>query len=133
MIGPAGGGALIEALSWRAIFWVNLPLIAVTVAADPALGARRAATRDAFRGIDWLGIALSAVGLGGPVFALIEQPTHGWGDPMVWVPLVAGIACFALFVLREARARHPMLDLAPVPDPQLRGRQPDHASPPTPA
>jgi Na+/melibiose symporter-like transporter len=59
-----------------------------------------------------LGIGLSAVGLGGPVFALIEQPPHGWSDPLVWVPLVAGIACFALFVLHEARARHPMLDLA---------------------
>ena len=67
---------------------------------------------DAFRGIDWLGILLSALGLGGPVFALIEQPTHGWGDPLVWVPLLAGVACFALFILREARARHPMLDLA---------------------
>ena len=66
---------------------------------------------DAFRGIDWTGIALSALGLGGPVFALIEQPTHGWGDPLVWVPLIGGIACFALFVLHEARARHPMLDL----------------------
>jgi len=66
---------------------------------------------DAYRGVDWLGIALSALGLGGPVFALIEQPTRGWGDPAVWLPLAAGVACFALFILREARARHPMLDL----------------------
>jgi EmrB/QacA subfamily drug resistance transporter len=111
VIGPAGGGALIEALSWRAIFWVNLPLIAATVAL--ALHAvEESRDPDAFRGIDWTGIALSAVGLGGPVFALIEQPTHGWGDPLVWVPMIAGIACFALFVLHEARARHPMLDLA---------------------
>lgn len=111
VIGPAGGGALIGALSWRAIFWVNLPLIAVTVAL--ALhSVRESRDPDAFRGIDWLGIGLSAAGLGGPVFALIEQPIHGWGDPLVWVPLVAGIACFALFVAHEARARHPMLDLA---------------------
>ena len=111
VIGPAGGGALIEALSWRAIFWVNIPLIAVTV----ALTLRAVAeSRDmeAFRGIDWPGIALSAVGLGGPVFALIEQPAYGWGDPLVWVPLLAGIACLALFVAHEARARHPMLELA---------------------
>ncbi len=57
------------------------------------------------------GSRLSAAGLGGPVFALIEQPTHGWGDPLVWVPLLGGIACFALFLLFEARARQPMLDL----------------------
>ena len=110
VIGPAGGGALSGVLSWRAIFWVNIPLIAVTAALTlHSVGESR--DPDAFRGIDWLGIALSAAGLGGPVFALIEQPTHGWSDPLVWVPLLAGIACFALFVLHEARARHPMMDL----------------------
>ncbi|HVY95518.1 MAG TPA: DHA2 family efflux MFS transporter permease subunit [Solirubrobacterales bacterium] len=110
VFGPAGGGALIGLFSWRAIFWINLPLIAATIwlclravaeSRDP----------DAVPGIDWLGIALSAAGLGGPVFALIEQPTHGWGDPLVLAPLLAGVACFALFLLHEARARHPMLDL----------------------
>jgi EmrB/QacA subfamily drug resistance transporter len=110
VIGPAGGGALIGLLSWRAIFWVNLPLIAATVALT-LNAVEESRDPDAIRGIDWTGIGLSAVGLGGPVFALIEQPTHGWGDPLVWVPLVGGIACFALFLLYEARARHPMLDL----------------------
>ncbi|HEX7058421.1 MAG TPA: MFS transporter [Solirubrobacterales bacterium] len=111
VFGPAGGGALIEALSWRAIFWVNLPLIVVTVALTMH-SVRESRDPDASRGIDWAGIGLSAAGLGGPVFALIEQPTHGWGDPLVWAPMAIGIACFALFVLHEARARHPMLDLA---------------------
>jgi len=111
VLGPAGGGALVEALSWRAVFWVNIPLIAVTVALT-LHSVQESRNPDAFRGIDWLGIGLSAAGLAGPVFALIEQPTHGWGDPMVWVPMIAGVACFALFVLHEARARHPMLDLA---------------------
>jgi EmrB/QacA subfamily drug resistance transporter len=110
VVGPAGGGALIGLTSWRAIFWVNLPLIAATVALT-LHSVRESRDPDAFRGIDWPGIALSAAGLGGPVFALIEQPTHGWGDPLVWVPLIAGIACFALFLLYEMRARHPMLDL----------------------
>jgi EmrB/QacA subfamily drug resistance transporter len=111
VFGPAGGGALVEALSWRAVFWVNIPLIAATVALTVhSVGESR--DPDAFRGIDWLGIGLSAAGLAGPVFALIEQPTHGWSAPIVWAPMIAGIACFALFVVHEARARHPMLDLA---------------------
>jgi EmrB/QacA subfamily drug resistance transporter len=110
VFGPAGGGALIEALSWRAIFWVNLPLIAATVALT-VHSVRESRDPEAFLGVDGLGIGLSAAGLAGPVFSLIEQPSHGWGDPLVWAPMVAGIACFALFVLREARARQPMLDL----------------------
>ncbi len=111
VLGPAGGGALVEGLSWRAIFWVNIPLIAVTVALT-LHAVRESRDPEAFRGIDWLGIGLSAAGLAGPVYALIEQPSHGWGDPLVWVPMVAGVACFVLFVVHEARARHPMLDLA---------------------
>jgi EmrB/QacA subfamily drug resistance transporter len=111
VIGPAGGGALIEALSWRAIFWVNVPLIAFTTilalhsvdeSSDP----------EADRAIDWVGIAFSAAGLGGPVFALIQQPTHGWGDPLVYVPLIAGVLLFCAFIVWEARSRHPMVDLA---------------------
>jgi EmrB/QacA subfamily drug resistance transporter len=110
VVGPAGGGVLIEAFSWRAIFWVNAPLIAATVALTlRVVGESR--DPDAGGAIDWPGILLSAAGLGGPVFALIEQPDLGWGDPVVWAPLVAGIACLVLFIVREARAADPMLDL----------------------
>lgn len=109
VIGPAGGGALIGLTSWRAIFWVNPPLIAATVALT-LHAVEESRDPDAFHGVDWGGIALSAAGLGGPVFALIEQPSYGWGDPRVWGPLVAGLACLALFVVHEARTRHPMMD-----------------------
>jgi EmrB/QacA subfamily drug resistance transporter len=110
VIGPAGGGALVQAISWRAIFWVNVPLVIFTVwltrrhveeSLDP----------EADRAIDWLGIALSAIGLGGPVFALIQQPAHGWSDPQVVIPLVGGVLLFTLFLLWESRYRHSMLDL----------------------
>ncbi len=111
VFGPAGGGALIGISSWRAIFWVNIPLIAATVVLT-VHAVEESRDEDAFLGIDWLGIVLSAIGLGGPTFALIEQPAHGWGDPMVWLPMVVGVACFALFIVREALARHPMLPLA---------------------
>ena len=109
LIGPAGGGLLVE-IDWRLIFWVNIPLIAATVwlalhaideSSDP----------EAVHGIDGVGIALSAAGLAGPVFALIEQPTYGFSDPIVWVPLVAGVACLVTFVWWESRARAPLLPL----------------------
>jgi EmrB/QacA subfamily drug resistance transporter len=109
LAGPAGGGLLVQ-VDWRLVFWVNLPLIAFTLwltrravdeSSDPA----------ACPGIDAVGIALSATGLGGPVFALIEQPAHGWGDPLVFVPLLAGIVGFAGFIGWERRARAPLLPL----------------------
>ncbi len=111
VLGPAGGGLLVEAFSWRAIFWVNLPLILVTlwVARDAV---QESSDPDADRRIDWLGIAMSAAGLGGPVYALIQQPTHGWGDPIVFVPLIGGIVLFTLFLVWESRMSHPVLDLA---------------------
>jgi EmrB/QacA subfamily drug resistance transporter len=111
VIGPAGGGALIEALSWRAIFWINVPIVVVTVALT-LHAVEESSDPEADRAIDWTGILLSAGGLGGPVFALIEQPTHGWGAPIVYVPLIAGVALFVAFLVWEARSRHPMLDLA---------------------
>ena len=111
VFGPAGGGALVGLISWRAIFWVNIPLIAATVLLT-LRSVEESSDPEAFRGIDVPGILLSAAGLAGPVFALIEQPTHGWGDALVWLPLVAGVVCFGAFVAWEARAARPMLDLS---------------------
>jgi EmrB/QacA subfamily drug resistance transporter len=110
VVGPAGGGALVDALDWRAIFWVNLPLILVTLYLTRAAMVE---SRDpaAARSVDFTGIVLSAVGLGGPVFALIEQPRYGWGDPLVFLPLVIGVVSFVSFLVWEARTREPLLDL----------------------
>jgi Na+/melibiose symporter-like transporter len=58
-----------------------------------------------------VGALLCALGLGGPVFALIEQPTHGWGSGLVAVPLIAGLALLVTFVLWERRSPQPMMPL----------------------
>jgi EmrB/QacA subfamily drug resistance transporter len=110
VIGPAGGGFLVDELSWRWIFWLNVPLVAITVLLALRF-VRESLDPQAGHEIDWTGIVLSAAGLGGPVFALIEQPTYGWGDPVVAIPLVGGVACLALFLLWERRTKHPMLNL----------------------
>ena len=109
LVGPAGGGLLVE-VDWRLIFWINLPLIAGTLLITRSAVAE-SSDPEATRGIDGVGILLSAVGLGGPVFALIEQPTYGFGDPLVAIPLVVGIVSLAAFVWWESRARSPMLPL----------------------
>jgi EmrB/QacA subfamily drug resistance transporter len=110
LLGPAGGGLLVE-LDWRLIFWVNIPLILGTLWLTRRF-VEESSDPEAIHGIDSVGIGLSAVGLGGPVFALIEQPTRGWSDPLVAIPLVVGIASFAAFIWWESRARAPMLQLS---------------------
>ena len=110
VIGPAGGGALVEAISWRAIFWVNIPLVIFTVWLARAHVAE-SLDPEADRAIDWLGILMSAAGLGGIVFGFIEQPVEGWGSPVVLIPLIGGALLFASFLLWESRYRHSMLDL----------------------
>ena len=75
----------------------------------PACMDARAGTR--IRTSTGSGALLCALGLAGPVFALIEQPTRGWDDPLVFVPLVAGIVLLVLFVVRERRTPDPMMPL----------------------
>jgi EmrB/QacA subfamily drug resistance transporter len=110
VIGPAGGGALVEAISWRAIFWVNVPLVIFTVLLTRR-HVQESLDPEADRSIDYPGILMSALGLGGIVFAFIEQPRYGWGDPLVGIPLIGGVVLFALFLAWESRYRHSMLDL----------------------
>jgi EmrB/QacA subfamily drug resistance transporter len=111
VLGPAAGGALVDALSWRWIFWINLPLIAATVWIVLA-GVRESRDEQASSAVDWPGIMLSAVGLGGVVLALIEQPERGWGDPLVWGSLLVGVACIVAFLTWESRSARAMLELS---------------------
>jgi EmrB/QacA subfamily drug resistance transporter len=110
VVGPLGGGALIEFVSWRWIFAINVPLVLATLWLVRA-GVPESRDEEASRRIDYLGALLASLGLAGPVFALIEQPLYGWSDPLVWVPMAGGLALLALFVWYERRTDHPMLPL----------------------
>jgi EmrB/QacA subfamily drug resistance transporter len=105
--GPLGGGALVQFASWRWIFAVNVIPVAIVATLLTKLETDR--RRPAH--VDIKGALLCAIGLGGPVFALIEQPTYGWRDPRVLAPLVIGITTLAAFVITERRSADPMLPL----------------------
>jgi EmrB/QacA subfamily drug resistance transporter len=109
IVGPLGGGALIEFVSWRWVFAINIPLVIATVLLARDVPESRDEEMEGR--IDYLGALLASLGLAGPVFALIEQPDHGFADPLVFVPLIAGIALLAAFVWHERRTPHPMLPL----------------------
>jgi EmrB/QacA subfamily drug resistance transporter len=111
VLGPLAGGELLAIASWRWIFVINVPLAALCVwlimAAIPPMPARDRGGRH----VDYLGGLLCALGLGGPVFALIEQPRLGWSSPAVWGSLMAGVVLLSLFTWYESRAKDPMLPL----------------------
>jgi len=111
VVGPLGGGLLVDHASWRWIFGINVPFVLATLAILHSAVSESVDEESTHR-IDYLGALLVALGLAGPVFALIEQPVYGFGDPVVWVPLVAGVAMLVLFVLHERRSDHPMLPLS---------------------
>jgi len=110
VIGPLVGGWLVSAASWRSIFLINVPFVLGTlVLVGAALPARDAGSSRAR--VDVAGAVLCVLGLGGPVFALIEEPRRGFGDPLILVTLIGGLALLAAFVAWERRAPAPMLPL----------------------
>ena len=110
-IGPFIGGWLIEAVSWRLIFAINLPLAAiVTVVAWRRVPESR--DPDATGKVDVIGGALVTLGLVGLTYGLIEGPSRGWSSPGPLVALVGGAGLLAAFLAWERRVAAPMLTLS---------------------
>jgi EmrB/QacA subfamily drug resistance transporter len=110
IIGPLAGGTLVDTLSWRGVFAINLPIAALTLwIANKAIQESR--DPGAAGSVDYKAALLSMAWLGGAVFALIEQPDHGWSDPVVLIPLLVAAVALPAFLWREAHCEHPMLPL----------------------
>jgi EmrB/QacA subfamily drug resistance transporter len=106
-VGPIAGGYLTE-WTWRAIFWVNVPvaIIALILTARANIpDTRRAGS------IDWPGTGLIAGGMSLSVLGLQQSSQWGWGDPVTWVCIVAGIVLLLAFVQRQLRVEHPLMNV----------------------
>ncbi|QIK64400.1 MFS transporter [Leucobacter viscericola] len=109
IVGPLMGGLFTDYFSWRFVFLINVIPIAITL----WMLVRLRGTDDRQTGvrIDCAGGAAAALGLGLAVWALIEEPSHGWASPQIWMPLVAGVILFAGFLWWQTRAASPILPL----------------------
>lgn len=112
--GPIVGGFLVDWLSWRWVFYVNLPLgIATFIFGWIFLHESREPNIGRF---DFPGFVLSGGGLALILFALSEGPMHGWSSPLAWGPGLAGALAFTALVIFELRIEHPMLQLRLIGD-----------------
>jgi EmrB/QacA subfamily drug resistance transporter len=107
-IGPITGGFLIQVWTWRAIFWINIPvaLIALTLIAisKPANEARPAP-------MDYRGLALIAAGVGLSVFGFQQSALWGWSDPAIWASIAAGVLLLIVFFAVERRTESPLINV----------------------
>jgi EmrB/QacA subfamily drug resistance transporter len=118
-LGPVTGGWLLEHYSWHSVFWVNVPLALIAIAAtarwvpesrDPKVGR-----------LDVTGVILSVTGIVTLVWTVIEGPQHGWTSPVSVAGFVLAAVLLAAFAGWESRHPHPVLDVRLFTNPRFTG------------
>jgi EmrB/QacA subfamily drug resistance transporter len=111
VLGPPLGGFLVQAVSWRAAFLINVPLVAIALWAAvrhmPESRDEQASGR-----FDWLGALVAALAIGGLAFGAIRGGDRQWQDPIAWVALGVGVVALVAFPILMARRRDPLVPLS---------------------
>ena len=107
--GPIAGGFLLEHFWWGSVFLINLPIVAVAIAAGAVLVPESKAAESGR--IDTVGLLLSFVGIATLVFTVIESPHWGWGSLRSNAGFAAAVVVLAAFIRWESRREHPLLDV----------------------
>ncbi|MQA75177.1 MAG: MFS transporter [Solirubrobacterales bacterium] len=110
-VGPFFGGFFTEAVSWRAVFLVNVPLGLAAIGLA-LWGIRESRDETVPRRIDFAGLTAVAVGIAAITFGVDGGEDHGWGSAEVLGPIIGGLVLLAIFVAIEARVRFPLIDLS---------------------
>jgi EmrB/QacA subfamily drug resistance transporter len=108
VVGFLGTGTLLYFFQWQSVFWalgiasVGLLILTCTI---------RSSSDENRRPIDWFGGALIATAVAVFVFGVVEAPSHGWSDPLVWGSMAAGVLLTVAFAVVQLRRTHPLLDI----------------------
>lgn len=108
-IGPISGGWLLTHFSWHSVFWLNVPVAVLAVAAAMAIVPDSKAS--SVGPLDWQGVVLSVAGISIGVFAIIEGPHYGWLSPITLIGFAVALVLLVLFVRRELTTESPVLDM----------------------
>jgi EmrB/QacA subfamily drug resistance transporter len=109
IVGPLVGGLMVQLATWRLVFAINLIPIAIAL-----IMLRQVHFNESLKTkkrIDVQGIILGAIGLGGVVYALIEQAHYHWSSPLIYGTFIVGVAALIGFIFQERRSAQPMLPL----------------------
>lgn len=109
--GPFLGGLLITFLSWRWVFWINIPIIIVGILCC-SFSLQSSPLPDSKIKIDWLGLFLLVVGLGCLIFGIVQGEQIGWDALSTDLPLLIGVVSLSLLMIVETRVAQPLLDLS---------------------
>jgi EmrB/QacA subfamily drug resistance transporter len=110
ILGPVVGGLLVDTISWRAVFLINVPLVALALWATLA-HVQESRDEQATGAFDWLGSLVVALAVGGLAFGAIYGQQHEWHDPLAFLALAIGIAAAIIFPFLMARSEHPLVPL----------------------
>lgn len=107
-LGPVVGGAVVEGISWQAMFWINVPVALVAV---PLVLRALPESRGRAQRLDVLGLLLAGTGVLGIVWGVVHGNEDGWTSAGVLGPVVAGVVALAVFLRHEARTPHALVPL----------------------
>jgi EmrB/QacA subfamily drug resistance transporter len=108
-VGPVLGGFLTESVSWRAIFYLNIP-VAIGAVAASLFAVRESRDNTVGREVDYAGVAVLTGALTALILALVEGNSWGWGSPVIVALLIGAGLGFAAFVAVELRVKVPMVE-----------------------